>query len=157
MKQPINNKGFTLIELLVVIAIIGVLAAVVLINTGNARLKSRDARRITDIQQIKSGLDIYYNSGSGYPDTASWDTAQDGLLTLSCSGTPALKVPQDIKYPSDNTYAYIYTQGGNASSGCGGTVYSDYKVEFRTESTTNFGAAGVYYLSPAGVSTIAPF
>lgn len=157
MKQTKKSNGFTLIELLVVIAIIGVLAAVVLVNMGSARLKSRDARRLTDIGQIKSGLDIYYTTGAGYPDTASWDAAQDGLLTLACSGSPALKVPQDIKYPNDNTYAYTYTQGGSAFAGCGGTVYNTYKIEFKTESATGFGAAGTYYLSPAGITSVAPF
>ncbi len=158
MTPTINSRrGFTLIELLVVIAIIGVLAAVVLVATGNARIKSRDARRLTDVQQIKSGLDIYYNLGAGYPDTASWNTAQSANGTLSCSGTPALKVPQDIKYPNDNTFAYTYTQGGNSATGCGGTVYATYKVQFKTEATTGIGAAGVYYLSPSGISTVAPF
>jgi len=152
-----NNRGFTLIELLVVIAIIGVLAAVVLVTTGSARLKGRDARRLTDIQQVKSGLDIYYNLGAGYPDTASWDAAQETSSSLSCSGTVALKVPQDSKYPNDNSFAYVYTQGGTSGSGCGGTVYNNYKLEFTTEGTTSLGPPAVYYLSPAGISSVAPF
>lgn len=152
-----KSKGFTLIELLVVIAIIGVLAAVVLVTTGSARLKSRDARRLSDIQQVKSGLDIYYNLGSGYPDTASWDAAQSTNGSLSCSGVVTFKVPQDPKYISDPTFTYVYTQGGNSSTGCGGSVYSNYKIEFTTEGTTSLGVPGVYYLSPGGITSVAPF
>jgi prepilin-type N-terminal cleavage/methylation domain-containing protein len=152
-----NNQGFTLIELLVVVAIIGLLASTIVVSLGNARLKSRDARRLSDIQQIKSGLDIYYNLGSGYPDTATWNTAQTEQGQLSCSGTPALKVPQDPINNGNPAYAYTYTQGGNSSSGCGGTVYSNYKIQFQTEGGTGIGAAGIYYLSPNGITTTPPF
>jgi prepilin-type N-terminal cleavage/methylation domain-containing protein len=155
--KNINKSGFTLIELLVVIAIIGVLAAVVLVTTGTTRLKSRDARRLSDMQQVKSGLDIYYNLGAGYPATAGWTAAQTANGSIDCSGTTALKVPQDPKYINDNSFTYTYTQGGTGTSGCGGTVYSNYKVQFTTESTTSIGTAGVYYLSPLGISSVAPF
>lgn len=62
-----NNKGFTLVELLVVIAIIGVLAAVVVTSLNTARSKSRDARRLSDVRQIITALQLYYNDNSAYP------------------------------------------------------------------------------------------
>ena len=66
-----TKKGFTLIELLVVIAIIGVLASVVLASLNNARKKSRDARRITDIKQVQLALELYFDgqASPSYPDT----------------------------------------------------------------------------------------
>ena len=152
-----KQKGFTLIELLVVIAIIGVLAAVVLVATGNARLKAYDTRRLSDMKQLKSGLDIYYNVGSGYPDTSVWNTAQTSNTNLDCSGTSVMKVPQDPIYLNNNTYSYIYTAGGTSTTGCGGTVYSNYKIEFQTQGATGIGPAGTYYLSPGGFTTTAPF
>ena len=64
-KQSI--KGFTLIELLVVISIIGLLASVVLTNVNSARGKARDARRVADLQQIITALQLYYHDNRSYP------------------------------------------------------------------------------------------
>jgi prepilin-type N-terminal cleavage/methylation domain-containing protein len=148
-KQMKNKQGFTLIELLVVVAIIGLLASVIVVSLGNARQKSRDARRLTDIQQIKSGLDIYFTSGGGYPSTATWTAAQSAGTGMSCSATPALnKVPQDLFNSANPGFAYVYEQVGNSYSGCGTTIYLDYQLEFQTEAQTSLGAAGYYCLRP---------
>ncbi len=55
-----NKKGFTLIELLVVIAIIGLLATLAVVALGNARQKSRDAKRVSDIKQFQTALELRY-------------------------------------------------------------------------------------------------
>ena len=154
----LHAQGFTLIELLVVIAIIGLLASVVVVATGNARLKSRDAKRLSDLQQVKSGLDIYYNLGSGYPSTAAWNAAQTAQGQLSCSGQASLKVPQDPLNPNNSAYSYTYTQEANATSGCGGSVYSDYEIQFQTEGATSIGPVGTYWLSASrGFTSTAPY
>lgn len=59
--------GFTLIELLVVIAIIGVLASVVMVALNNSRIKARDAKRVSDIQQIAKAAEWFYDSQGKYP------------------------------------------------------------------------------------------
>ena len=64
-----HQKGFTLIELLVVIAVIGILAAVVLASLNDARAKARDTKRIADLHQIRSALEMYYNDNGYYPPT----------------------------------------------------------------------------------------
>lgn len=87
-----NKKGFTLIELLVVIAIIGVLASIVLASLQNARAKSRDARRITDLKQLQLALELYFDGvGNGqYPDPAT-GAACDGVA--SSDGLELLVAP----------------------------------------------------------------
>jgi len=62
-----NISGFTLIELLVVIAIISLLSSVVLSSLSGARANSRDARRLQDINQIRTALELYYNDNGQYP------------------------------------------------------------------------------------------
>src|SRR3989344_7113892 len=76
-----TRRGFTLIELLVVIAIIGILSAVVLASLNDARLKARDAKRISDIKQLQLALELYYDANSTYPaDTA--DLAPTYISTI---------------------------------------------------------------------------
>lgn len=66
---PMSKKtyGFTLIELLVVIAIIALLSSVVLAALSSARMKSRDARRKSDLQNIRIALELYYDAYGVYP------------------------------------------------------------------------------------------
>lgn len=149
--------GFTLIELLVVVAIIGLLTSIISFALSTSRAKARDARRLSDMQQIKSGLDIYYSNGSGYPPEADWTTAQSSGGQLSCSGTAALRVPDDPLHSSTPSFTYAYTAGGTSFDGCGGTVYSNYKVQFQTEGDSSIGPAGIYYLSPQGIGATPPF
>lgn len=63
-----------MIELLVVIAIIGVLASVVLSSLSSARAKGRDSKRLGDLRNIQTALELYATDNNGkYPTTAnSW-------------------------------------------------------------------------------------
>ncbi len=63
-----KKKGFTLIELLVVIAIIGVLSAIVLASTANARERARDAQRMSDIRQINNAIQLYILTNNHAPN-----------------------------------------------------------------------------------------
>jgi prepilin-type N-terminal cleavage/methylation domain-containing protein len=74
-KINVERYGFTLIELLVVITIIGVLATLVITNLNEARARARDVRKKQDLAQLKTALQMYYNSyNQNYPESCNVNT-----------------------------------------------------------------------------------
>ena len=67
IKHKIHHSAFTLIELLVVIAIIGLLSTLSVVAFNSVRAKARDARRLSDVKQIATALEFYYNDNGRYP------------------------------------------------------------------------------------------
>lgn len=74
INQESKKLGFTLIELLVVISIIGLLSSIILVSLASARLKARDAKRISDLKTISTALELYYSDYGYYPQAdCGWD------------------------------------------------------------------------------------
>lgn len=117
-------KGFTLIELLVVISIIGILVGLSIFGLQGARQASRDAKRKADIEEIRSGIEIYksdcnsYPIGSGEPTNVLGTELKGSGANSSCSATNTYisNVPQDPSYPNTN---YYYSSDGSTYQICG--------------------------------------
>ena len=141
-------KGFTLIELLVVIAIIGLLSTLAVVALNNARLKSRDAKRVSDIKQVSTALELYFADQNGYPAAATAITLgatgyicfdEDGFgPTCDRGGTTYMgTVPSN---PAPNGTGYSYTSDGNT-----------YALTFALEGATGGLVAGLRTASPSGI------
>ncbi len=152
-----NARGFTLIELLVVVAIIGLLASIALIALSSARQKSRDAKRLADMAQMNTGLELYFSDNQGYPSITSL------LVPIYTSSLPSDPQPPDgvcpsITYPAPvppgtNGSQYYYYPSGTTFLGANGTtvVYPDYAYYFCLSSQTGDFAPGMHILTPEGV------
>jgi prepilin-type N-terminal cleavage/methylation domain-containing protein len=121
----VRNEGFTLIELLVVIAIIALLASIVLVSLNSARTRSKDARILADVQQIRVDAESAFN-GTDYTaaliaNTLTWDGSTNcsgivnmGNRALLC--TDALNNNGKVAVVT-NANAKTYTVLGLLSSG----------------------------------------
>jgi len=168
-----KRQGFTLIELLVVIAIIGLLSTLAVVALNNARSKSRDAKRVSDIKSIQTALELFFADKSTYPVTADFiSLGTTGYTTLSYisavsnvgfSDAPAGTVYMG-KVPTNPTPAatifatYSYdSKAGNNATACTTGNCKGYQIKFGLEETTGgFPGETLLYATPSGVSTIAP-
>jgi len=138
-----KNKGFTLIELLVAMTIAAVLMGLALVSYQGARKSARDGRRKSDLEQIRSALEMCRADTGSYPTSIYDDVTCGGQTYLS--GTPKDPVtndpyaytpsplncsPSGTKCTSYTLCAALEVGGGTVTgcSSCGSGVTCNYKV-----------------------------
>ncbi|MFA5360312.1 MAG: type II secretion system protein [Patescibacteria group bacterium] len=137
-----KQKGFTLIELLVVIAIIGLLSTLAVVALNNARMKSRDAKRISDIKQIQTALELYYNDANAYPATvtANGTIATGGVTYMAV--VPSSPAPVNDGGCTTANGTYVYTAG---------SANTTYTLTYCLGGATGGVASGTHTATPGGI------
>ena len=148
-----NRKGFTLVELLIVITIIGILASIGLNTFTSAQMKSRDAKRKTQLKQLADAFEAYYNDKGGYPaddgsgsllacgidaeDTCTWGTSP---MENTTTGTVYM-----VKLPQDPTLGltYFYDAGAPVAE-----LITSFQLYARLENTNDPGVVKDADLNP---------
>ncbi len=134
-----KQQGFTLIELLVVIAIIGLLSTLAVVALNNARMKSRDAKRVSDIKQIQTALELYYNDVNAYPSSLGTSIASGGVTYMSTVPTNPAPV-NDGTCAAGNIYTYVSAD-----------PYSTYTLQYCLGGVTGGVSAGIHTAYPGGI------
>ncbi|MFA6995612.1 MAG: prepilin-type N-terminal cleavage/methylation domain-containing protein [Patescibacteria group bacterium] len=140
-----NKSGFTLIELLVVIAIIGLLSTISILALNSARARARDAKRVADVKQIQTALEMYYNDVSTYPATAT--TSQPLVNPTTASTTYMALIPPPPTPTNDGSCttpapSYTYTQTESGLS---------YTINYCLGAAAGGIPAGPHTATPAGI------
>ena len=139
-----KKSGFTLPELLIVMTVLAGLAAVMMVSYPASQKRARDTRRISDLKQYQTAIELYANRVGSYAGLTSGvpgNGAQCNVLGLTTC-------PKDPKSPAQN-YAL------NANN----TSYTlSVRLEQQTGTTPNYfvvcsdGRSG-YCVSPPSGST----
>jgi prepilin-type N-terminal cleavage/methylation domain-containing protein len=148
-----NKRGFTLIELLVVIAIIGLLSTMSVLALNQARARARDAKRLSDVKQIQTALELYYNEEGQYPvatlvDPGDVISSSAGNIYLASVPTPPTPVDGNTCPTLQPKYTYTKTAGGTGGS---------YTINYCLGATINTVTGNTLQTaSPAGISLMHP-
>lgn len=163
MKIKNQRQGFTLIELLVVIAIIGLLSTLAVVSLNNARQKSRDAKRVSDIKQVQTALELHYADNNGYPVEAAANLGdannkcldEDGPtlgFVAACDAGGTTYMGQVPKNPAPGGAEYVYKSLDSAGAACAAAPCAFYSIDFTLEgSVGELTGPAAHVATPNGI------
>jgi len=154
-----NKPGFTLIELLVVISIIGILSTLAVVGLNVARQKSRDAKRVADIKQMMTALELYYGDQNGYPSVGTATALGSGTYAslvntgwaASTSGATSVYMGQVPSNPTPGGASYLYCSTTAAAPTTCAASTESYMITFSLEGSTGGLASGAHTAAPTGI------
>jgi len=150
-----KQRGFTIIEFLIVMIIILILASISVIALNGQRTKARDAKRISDIRQIRTALEFYFSDEGEYPVTLEPVVLGITGTQKLCAKEEGAFVPVDSICNADTIYMaqvpkdplpeqqFIYT----------GSL-DGYSIMFITEKESSLGLPGTYYAHSENIDQI---
>ncbi|MDD3711263.1 MAG: FISUMP domain-containing protein [Patescibacteria group bacterium] len=122
------------------------MATLAVVALQNARKNARDAKRMADVKQIQTALELYYNDIGSYPLTGEIDESIATGSNTYMAIIPTAPTPADGDC-SDEENEYTYTSSDGIT----------YTIEFCTGSGVGGLNEGLKLASPSGiVSTTTP-
>jgi type II secretory pathway pseudopilin PulG len=139
-----NNKilGFTLVELMVMITVIAILASMIGITLSAARVRTRDAKRLSNAQEVGQALEEYYNDENQYPAAI---TPGNPLVGPTSGKTYLAKIPNN---PNPKTDGDCPNEDYNYATNADGSTYY---FAFCLGHDVNDFIAGTNNATPAGI------
>lgn len=104
----------------------------------SARSMSRDAKRLSDVRQLASALELYFNDNNKYPNELNDLTATGQYTYIGILPTPPTELDGTCT-AEQNKYTYTLT------------APSEYRLTFCLGAQTGGYSAGVRALSPSGI------
>ncbi len=148
-----KQQGFTLIELLVVIAIIGLLSTMAVVSLNSARVKARDARRLADVKQLSTAIELAAanSSTSDYSAVLSACSAA-GSKTTTCGTITNLNFANVVD-PSAGGDGTACANGGTAVCDYAmgeAAAATSYNICFYMETGSGSIGTGLYHVEEGG-------
>lgn len=147
MNKRKKSEGFTLMELMIVMVIMSILASLVIGNFSTSTKRGRDTRRKTDLGNIQTALESYFNDKGVYP------TGVTGVMTGCGVGD---SMPCNWGSAFIDKYSTLYMNILPADPVSGKKYYyvsagSSYKIYAKLENTLDTGT-GVKQAGYAGTN-----
>lgn len=115
--KKINLSMFFIVAFILFFGSIILTISIVALNS--ARAKARDAKRVADIKQVQTALELYYNDKNNYPIINSWVELAEEIRKKP---TYMSNLPTDPLNKDD--YKYIYQSKSNGQN---------YLIKFKLE------------------------
>ncbi len=140
-----DQKGFTLVEILVVAGIVGLLGILATAALTSARVRARDAKRLSDIVKTQMALELYFNDNNSYPVVAAATAlGQSGTACLSSGGfVPSCDATSESVYlarvpttPETGLDEIVQCSGVNDAYCYVGNT-SKYRIQFELEAANS--------------------
>lgn len=157
-KEKNIQKGFTLVEIVIMVTVIVVFSLIIYAQIEQRGIaRTRDAKRVSDLNTLKTALQLYYMDKGYYPTSTRTDSefcsieASEGVCAsfaqkFSQELEPYLKeIPGDPRYPDTEgllkTYSYQYK---TMAFGQDYKIHSDLETEETYEVYSGRGDMIVY-------------
>ncbi len=103
-------RGFTFIEILVVVTIIAILTTIAVVSYQSVSKRSRDAKRLSDLEQVRAALELCRSEEGSYPLSINFSNPSSGLVCgTNTYLNPLPKDPKDGQSAGGSAiYRYVY-------------------------------------------------